>query len=52
MSPIVTESYGETEGGDAPSELTPKRSVQGSQPTVTPDGTVYVTWVDSPTTRR
>jgi hypothetical protein len=47
VSPVVTESYGQTPGGDAPSELTPKRSVQGSQPTVTPDGTVYVAWVDS-----
>ncbi len=47
VSPVVTDSYGETKGGGAPDELSPKRSVQGSQPTVTPDGSVYVTWVDS-----
>ena len=38
VSPIVESSQGE----DAP-----KRVVQGSQPAVAPDGTVYVNWVDS-----
>ncbi len=47
VSPVVTEAYGDQPGGDAPNTLTPKRSVQGSQPTVTPDGSVYVAWVDS-----
>ncbi len=38
VSPVVITSVGE----DAP-----KRVVQGSQPAVAPDGTVYVNWVDS-----
>ena len=38
VSPIVITSVGE----DAP-----KRVVQGSQPAVAPDGTVYVNWMDS-----
>ena len=38
VSPIVLSTQGE----DAP-----KRVVQGSQPAVAPDGTLYVTWMDS-----
>ena len=38
VSPIVVSS----QGAEAP-----KRVVQGSQPVVAPDGTLYVTWVDS-----
>ncbi|MDA0988274.1 MAG: BNR-4 repeat-containing protein [Chloroflexi bacterium] len=38
VSPIVVSTQGE----DAP-----KRVVQGSQPAVAPDGTVYVNWMDS-----
>ena len=38
VSPIVITSVGED---------VPKRVVQGSQPAVAPDGTVYVNWVDS-----
>jgi hypothetical protein len=45
VSPVVRESYGAPLGsGDAAGT---RRSVQGSQPTVLPDGTVVVAWVDS-----
>jgi hypothetical protein len=45
VSPVVAESYGEPLGSTG-GEVT-KRSVQGSQPTVLPDGTVVVAWLDS-----
>ncbi|MQF48583.1 exo-alpha-sialidase, partial [SAR202 cluster bacterium AC-647-N09_OGT_505m] len=38
VSPIVLSTQGEN---------APKRVVQGSQPSVAPDGTLYVTWMDS-----
>lgn len=45
VSPVVRESYGAPLGsGNAQGT---RRSVQGSQPTVLPDGTVIVAWVDS-----
>lgn len=45
VSPVVRESYGAPLGsGNAEGT---RRSVQGSQPTVLPDGTVVVAWVDS-----
>jgi hypothetical protein len=46
VSPTVVQGYGgeDQEQNGIASE---KRTVQGSQPTVTPDGSVYVTWVDS-----
>ncbi len=34
-----TQQYGDAEGG--------RRFVQGSQPTVAPDGTVYIAWLDT-----
>jgi hypothetical protein len=48
VSPTVTQTYGGEGGSEGePGVLSSKRTVQGSQPAVTPDGTVYVTWVDS-----
>ena len=46
VSPTVNQSYGET-GGDAPGVFGTSRTVQGSQPAVAPDGSVYVAWTDS-----
>jgi len=46
VSPTVTQSYG-GENESAAGVASEKRTVQGSQPAVTADGTVYVTWVDS-----
>jgi len=45
VSPVVRESYGAPLGTEGASGT--RRSVQGSQPTVLPDGTVVVAWVDS-----
>jgi hypothetical protein len=45
VSPVVRESYGAPLGSGG-AEGT-RRSVQGSQPTVLPDGTVVTAWVDS-----
>lgn len=39
VSPVVVRGYGEAAGQ--------KRVVQGSQPAVSPDGTVYVAWLDT-----
>jgi hypothetical protein len=48
VSPTVNQSYGD-EGApsDIPGVLGRKRTVQGSQPAVAPDGTVYVAWLDT-----
>ncbi len=46
VSPTVNQSYGET-GGDVPGVFGIRRTVQGSQPAVAPDGSVYVAWTDS-----
>jgi hypothetical protein len=47
VSPTVSRGYGERDGGGAPGVFGTLRVVQGSQPTVTPDGTAYVAWMDS-----
>jgi hypothetical protein len=47
VSPTVSRGYGERDGGNAPGVFGTLRVVQGSQPTVTPDGTVHVAWMDS-----
>ena len=51
VSPTVARTFGGDEGGDGgddvPGTTTSKRVVQGSQPIVGPDGTVYAVWLDS-----
>ena len=51
VSPTVARTFGGDEGGDdgdaVPGTTTSKRVVQGSQPVVGPDGTVYAVWLDS-----
>jgi hypothetical protein len=48
VSPTVRRGYGERDGGDpAPGVFGTLRVVQGSQPVVGPDGSVYVAWLDS-----
>lgn len=47
VSPTVRRSFGETGDEGEPNVFGTLRVVQGSQPAVTPDGTVYVTWMDS-----
>jgi hypothetical protein len=48
VSPTVQQAYGQ-EGAPSgiPGVLGTRRTVQGSQPIVGPDGTVYVAWLDS-----
>ncbi len=45
VSPVVRESFGAPLGSESAQGT--RRSVQGSQPTVLPDGSVVVAWVDS-----
>jgi hypothetical protein len=48
VSPTVARVFGEVGEPDTiPGFTTSKRVVQGSQPVVAPDGTVYVAWLDS-----
>ena len=48
VSPTVRRAYGEQgDGSDAAGVFGTLRVVQGSQPTVTPDGAVHVAWMDS-----
>jgi hypothetical protein len=48
VSPTVRRGYGERDGNDAaPGIFGSLRVVQGSQPAVAPDGTLYVAWFDS-----
>jgi hypothetical protein len=47
VSPTVRRAYGERGDGAAPGVFGTLRVVQGSQPVVTRDGTVYVSWMDS-----
>ncbi len=48
VSPTVRRAYGETgDGSGASGVFGTLRVVQGSQPEVTPDGTVHVAWMDS-----
>jgi hypothetical protein len=48
VSPTVRRGYGERgDGSGAAGVFGTQRVVQGSQPEVAPDGTVYVAWVDS-----
>ena len=48
VSPTVARLFGEVAGGaDVPGFTSSKRVVQGSQPVVTPDGSVFVAWLDS-----
>ncbi len=48
VSPTVRRGYGERDGADpAPGVFGTQRVVQGSQPVVGPDGSVYVAWLDS-----
>ena len=46
VSPTVNQSYAES-GPEAPGVFGTSRTVQGSQPAVAPDGSVYVAWADS-----
>lgn len=46
VSPTVNQSYG-TQDGDAPGVFGTDRTVQGSQPAVSADGTLTVAWLDS-----
>jgi hypothetical protein len=48
VSPTVQQAYGQ-EGppADIPGVLGTRRTVQGSQPAVAPDGSLYVAWLDS-----
>lgn len=48
VSPTVRRGYGEMpQPAEAPGVFGTRRVVQGSQPVVAPDGTVYVAWLDS-----
>lgn len=48
VSPTVARVFGEVEGGEAaPGVFGTDRVVQGPQPGVTPDGTLYVAWLDT-----
>jgi hypothetical protein len=48
VSPTVNQSYGGVGApSDTPGVLGSRRTVQGSQPIVGPDGTLYVAWLDS-----
>ncbi len=48
VSPTVRRAYGEVgDGSEASGVFGTLRVVQGSQPTVTPDGIVHVAWMDS-----
>jgi hypothetical protein len=48
VSPTVRRGYGERDTADlAPGMFGTRRVVQGSQPVVGPDGTVFVAWFDS-----
>ncbi len=48
VSPTVRRAYGEQgDSGEAEGIFGTLRVVQGSQPTVTPDGAVHVAWMDS-----
>jgi hypothetical protein len=47
VSPTVRRSFSERDPGGAAGVFGTLRVVQGSQPVVAPDGTVYVAWLDS-----
>lgn len=47
VSQTVQRAFGEVEQPVVPGPLGTKRTVQGSQPVVTPDGTVHVVWLDT-----
>ncbi len=49
VSPTVARTFGEVQQpeGLPTGAATTKRTVQGSQPVIGPDGTVYVAWLDS-----
>jgi hypothetical protein len=47
VSPTVRQAFGQTDPGGAPGVFGTQRVVQGSQPVVTPDGTVHLAWLDS-----
>ena len=48
VSPTVRRAYGEQgDGSEAAGVFGTLRVVQGSQPTITPDGAVHVAWMDS-----
>ena len=47
VSPTVQRAFGEVEQPVVPGPLGTKRTVQGSQPVVAPDGTVHVVWLDT-----
>ncbi|TVQ26546.1 MAG: hypothetical protein EA382_05170 [Spirochaetaceae bacterium] len=47
VSPTVNRSFGEAGGGVTPGMFGTDRVVQGPQPLVGSDGTVYVVWLDS-----
>jgi hypothetical protein len=47
VSPTVRRAYGQAGSGEAPGVFGTARTVQGSQPVVSPDGTLHVAWVDS-----
>jgi hypothetical protein len=47
VSPTVRRGYGERETVGAPGVFGTRRVVQGSQPAIGSDGTVYVAWLDS-----
>jgi hypothetical protein len=47
VSPTVSRAFGEVEEPVVPGVVGTRRTVQGSQPVVAPDGTVHVTWLDT-----
>ena len=47
VSPTVARVFGEREDSGAPGVFGTDRVVQGPQPGVTPDGTLFVAWIDT-----
>ena len=47
VSPVVRRVSGDTPGAGDANAVGLKRVVQGSSPNIAPDGSVYVTWLDS-----